>query len=495
MELYFADHFKINPKILEEYGAFNISLVSDLPLFIDPFLLFHSDKEEYKILHDGIIKYLIFLRDKSAENQEISIGALKAWFVFKEVRQNWFGFSVKGNAGSGLGPDFARELNANLHKIFPKFGEESITNGSHLEKLCLIKDGVGKDNISDFATNLIKEFLLEYTQEFSVENIDKSLLEEFRIQRVHFNYDTEVWEEKTFNLPKFNNDFIILTPRELLTRDETWINNTDLIDEFERIPAAISDDQLRFQINNYFLSKLLPKKDKRGNEKEPTKKEQAVAAWATIQQFPDLIDYYIKFKEQNGSKAESISTEKVVYSENLYIGNVQQFVSGLAETEFYKPVSGSFEEAKDKIMVLKNYIENNDGYKLFYHKAERIKGEKDLQLLFGLVCHESTTFDVNREVNNGRGPVDAKVSKGNADKTLVEFKLASNKKLEQGLQNQVDVYKRANNTLQDFKVIIYFTEEELVRVNGILNKLDLTGLENIILIDGRSDNKPSGSKA
>ena len=35
-------------KLLEKYGAFNISLINDMPLFVDPFLLFYSEKEEYK---------------------------------------------------------------------------------------------------------------------------------------------------------------------------------------------------------------------------------------------------------------------------------------------------------------------------------------------------------------------------------------------------------------------------------------------------------------
>ena len=42
MDLYFSDVFKVSPTILERYGAFNISLVSDLPLFVNPFLVFNS---------------------------------------------------------------------------------------------------------------------------------------------------------------------------------------------------------------------------------------------------------------------------------------------------------------------------------------------------------------------------------------------------------------------------------------------------------------------
>ncbi len=89
----------------------------------------------------------------------------------------------------------------------------------------------------------------------------------------------------TFDLPKFKNDFVILTPKELLTKDETWINKKDLFEDFERIPNAIADDELRFKINNYFLSQI-PKDPKK--EKEPTKQEKALAAFATIQRFPQI---------------------------------------------------------------------------------------------------------------------------------------------------------------------------------------------------------------
>lgn len=491
MDIYFSDHFKVKEKDLEKYGAFNISLVADLPLFIDPFLLFNSKKKKYKQLHKDIIKYLVFLKGKST-SQTLDDGALKAWYAFKEVEQNWLGFSVTGNKGSALGMDFARALNGNLHKIFSEFGQEKVTKGSHLEKLCLIKDGVGKDNISDFSTNLVKEFLLDYTQTFAQNHIDESLREKFRIPRTRFNYDTETWEEATFDLPKFKNDFVILTPKELLTKDETWINKKDLLENFDRIPNAITDDELRFKINNYFLSRI-PKDPKK--KKEPTKQEKAAAAFATIQEFPELIDYYIKSKEESGDQAESVSSEKVAFSQKFYIDNVQNFIAGLQNKNFYASAQNSQEEAKKKIEILKEYIEDNDGYKLFYHNGQRIKGEKDLQLLFGLVCHESSIFDVNREVNNGRGPVDFKISKGNADKTLVEFKLASNKKLEQNLQKQVEIYQKANKTMSSFKVIIYFTKDEHERVVAILNRIGLTGKENIVLIDGRNDNKVSASNA
>jgi hypothetical protein len=44
---------------------------------------------------------------------------------------------------------------------------------------------------------------------------------------------------------------------------------------------------------------------------------------------------------------------------------------------------------------------------------------------------------VNREVNNGRGPVDFKVSRGSAERAVIEFKGASNTQLTRSLQQQM----------------------------------------------------------
>jgi hypothetical protein len=160
MKLYFSDFFEVTASQLKRYGAFDISLVSDLPLFIDPFLLFHSRKPQYRSHHDDIIKYLRFLKGKSA-NLNLDPDLIQSLYRFPEVDQNWLGFTSEGNKGHGLGRKFANALHRNLHHIFSTFGDEQLTRGSHLEKLCLIDNGVGKDNISDFTTNLIKGFLLK----------------------------------------------------------------------------------------------------------------------------------------------------------------------------------------------------------------------------------------------------------------------------------------------------------------------------------------------
>jgi len=276
MNIYFSDFFEISPEAVEDYGAFNVSLLADLPLFIDPFLLFNSNKTEYRSLHDEMISYLTFLREKAIAGG-LSNGLIGAWYRFPEIKQTWLGFSASGNRGSGLGADFAMALHRNLHKIFTDFGSEKITQGSHLEKLCLIGDGVGKDNISDFTTNLIHGYLLDYTQEFAKNQIKEEYRRKVRAPKAQFNYVTETWEHGTYELPYINGDYVLLTPEDMLTKDAAWINKPDLFDHFDLIPPAIPDDQLRAQVNNYFL-KALPKRKKEKREEEPTKKDKREAA-------------------------------------------------------------------------------------------------------------------------------------------------------------------------------------------------------------------------
>jgi hypothetical protein len=164
------------------------------------------------------------------------------------------------------------------------------------------------------------------------------------------------------------------------------------------------------------------------------------------------------------------------------------------ETDFYKVTGDTLEEAHQRLAYLKDHIENKDGYKIFYVDGKPIQREKDLQILYNLVWY-GTSSDVSPESNSGRGPVDFKISRGAADKTLVEFKLASNGKLKRNLKNQTAIYEKAHDTKKSIKPILYFSARELTRVRRILKELGMEADKNIVLIDARRDNKPSGSIA
>jgi hypothetical protein len=154
----------------------------------------------------------------------------------------------------------------------------------------------------------------------------------------------------------------------------------------------------------------------------------------------------------------------------------------------------TYEEARERVLFFKDVIENKGGHRIFYIKGEPIEREEDLHILYRMTWFASVS-DVTREANDGRGPVDFKVSMGSKDKTLVEFKLASNSQLKRNLKGQAPVYQKASDAERTIKVIVYFTAAGKKRVDGILKELKLTDDPNVVFVDARKDNKPSGSKA
>ncbi len=487
IKIHFSDYFGVTPEAVEQYGAFNVSLLNDLPLFVDPFLLFNSTKPKYRALHDDIIAYLRFLRDKAAGGA-IRSGLLQAWYTFPEVRQNWLGYSVSGNAGTGLGPDFARALHANLNTIFASFGDEQITQGSHLEKLCLLDTGVGRDHISDFTTNLIKGFLLEFTQDFALTHLQRPLVRTFTVSKVRFEYSTETWASETYTLPynEQDNDFVVLTPRDLLTKDDIWISKADLFNDFGSVTDSVPNAQLRDQINNYFLQ-VLPE--------EPTRQEELDAVGRVLREYPVLIEYYIRYKEEHGDEAVASSDRRVSETELFFIRQIAAFADYLAkQTAFYTIAGTTYDEARARVLFLKDVIETKGGHRIFYIGSEPVRKETDLHILFRLTWL-GTPSDVSREVNDGRGPADFKISRGALDKSIVEFKLASNRQLERNLQKQAEIYQAASDARHAMKVIVYFSAAEYERVQRILRTVGLDESPHVILIDARADNKPSASNA
>ena len=206
-----------------------------------------------------------------------------------------------------------------------------------------------------------------------------------------------------------------------------------------------------------------------------------------------MIDYYVKYKEDNQEQATSVSKENVRDVQFMFNTQIERLIDLLSNTtEFYQTVPDAHDEAKKRVLFLKHVIEDQEGYRLFYqHDGSPIKRESDLQVIYRLVWY-GTQLDVNREVNNGRGPVDYKISFGKKNATLVEFKLASNSKLKQNLAKQVDIYKAASETERAIKVILFFSDSEYEKLCRVLNELELAGNEDIVLIDARN-NKESAS--
>ena len=165
-----------------------------------------------------------------------------------------------------------------------------------------------------------------------------------------------------------------------------------------------------------------------------------------------------------------------------------------SQTGFYSVPGNTYEEAHERVAYLKDVIENKGGHRFFYSEGRPVQHEVDLQIAYRLVWFGSPS-DVTTEANDGRGPADFKIARGASDKTIVEMKLAKNTQLKRNLKNQTEIYKAASDAEHAIKVILFFSAEEEERVLTILKEVGLLDHPDVILIDARRDNKPSGSKA
>ena len=474
-KLLFSDYFNIDQSVLNQYGALNVCLSADLPLFIDPFLLFASENEDYKNLHSSLINHILILKEIAIEDKEIAES--NGIFKFPEIKQNWLGVSKFGNEGHGLGKKFAKNIIKSFNGFYRTFGDEDISSETHIEKLTILNPGIGRDFISDFTTNLIQDYLLEYTQTFALQYLQPNQIREFSVNSI-FNKKYKRWMPKKYKLPYLyleeKGDFIILTPLDILTKDEAAINNSEFYSNFVTVANSIKNVDLRNSINEFFRSQL-PKK--------PKKKDRVYAINKTTNKFPEIVDYYIKSKEDNKDFVTKLTKDKIKKLTSEFTDALLSLGDILFEkSDFYKTSSDSYSESLKRVHFLKDVIENNDGYRVFYHEGIPIAKEETIQRIFRLTWF-TTPYDVNSEVNNGRGPADYKVSNGANDSTIVEFKLGKSSSLNRNLANQTDIYKKASKSANDIKVILCYNEGEIKSVERTLNKLKLVDQENIVIIN------------
>lgn len=498
--MFFSEYFQIDPNLLHEYGAVDVSLICDMPLFIDPMLIFNSENPEYKNLHESIIRYFHFLSTKAScglQNNEI-----RAWFKFSEVKNNWLGYSLVGNGGSALGDDYAKFLYNNIGFAI---STNNISQSVHIEKIMLLYKGSGKDKISDLTVNLIKQSLLEYTQTFAINYICPELRKNTYVDRAYFNYETESFVSKEYMLPYITNrkgedEYVLLTPADILREDEPSINRVDFYNSHGRIRASIDNDVLRAYVNNYIFEAVRKYEEQQRRKKRPTR-ERTISkiekdAFAELaHEYPELYDYYIRLRESDTNEIRTKSSNEVHLQLEKFFVNTQELINSIITRGYRIDESLSArEEAIKRLAFFKHVIENCDGYRNFYYGGQRISTEDDIRRMFRLVWY-GTTYKVDFDTNNGRGEADVIVSKGQYNQNIIEFKLASNSSLSH-VFTQVKIYEAANCADGSLVAIFYFSQSEFeiakrVVVNaGHEKQLDKT----IFLIDCRDDNKPSASK-
>ena len=347
----------------------------------------------------------------------------------------------------------------------PKCGEPLFLNDYFFYLKNLIEKGNIKENV--------KDFLIAFLNKFSSPSKD--------------DRDPFVWKLKIYD------KWLSIFPFEMKAfkgLKETFEGKTPIIIKTTHINRYSGAISVTFVSDIELAKQLLDISEKLLSKIDLSELKDAPILQKHLQYFTTKI-YKNGLKNLTDSiKGKQFKFEKFI-DEWLKIQKeyVSSIVNTISITQISDSETDSYHEAIKRIMDFKNYLEDKDGYAIL-HAIPKVS-EKFIQLLF-VPMWESSKFDCNREVSNGRGAADFVISMGANDKTIVEFKLASNSSLEQNLKNQVEIYQKANNTHKGISVIFCMDKNEYEKAKCIKNKIKISNKENIIIID--CSQKKSASK-
>jgi hypothetical protein len=155
----------IRPRLTDYYGillpqsevAFAIPFFDeDIPLYLDPFLLWRSPSQQDQALHTSLINafnHLGFLIKQGKEEN-----AIATLIVASECDEVGLGSSAR-RQGVRIGRAKAGEILS----LFERVPHYSTRGFRHFEEIQLYVDGISKDRISDFSCSFIKSFLIDFT--------------------------------------------------------------------------------------------------------------------------------------------------------------------------------------------------------------------------------------------------------------------------------------------------------------------------------------------
>jgi hypothetical protein len=250
--------------------------VGDLPVCIDPFLLYKSRDPEMRSLHAGIVEHFADGVRAIANGEE---SGAKYILDFPEVAEIGFGYGASDKRGSGLGKILTNILIGSL-KASPAIMERGIR---HVEEMQLIAPGVGPDRIGDIASNILKGYLIRYTQrQCEVHNLP--VRSSVPVSHV-YDPQEKCWLDGYFDLPVNPEDgrAILFVPRRIV-RQLPWINY---------------DNFVRTEFRAYLEAR---KRDKGVTGRVPTKPE--VTSTSRVE--TSIIDAYVKQREQQAAAAQPI---------------------------------------------------------------------------------------------------------------------------------------------------------------------------------------------
>lgn len=222
----------INPRLTECYGVtasqaaldFAIPFLNeDIPLYLDPFLLWKSPSQMDQALHTSLINSFNNLGHlaRSGEHEQ----AIEILIAASECEEVGLG-SSSNRRGKKIGRAKADEI-IRLFTSIPHYGASGFR---HFEEIQFFVEGISKDRISDIACSFLKSFLIDFT----IEQCSRLGIpvKPCRIELYDYRKNALVTEaEVTLPVNPENEHPLILVPKRWL-RYSPWIAYDDYFEKY-----------------------------------------------------------------------------------------------------------------------------------------------------------------------------------------------------------------------------------------------------------------------
>ncbi len=238
------------PFLQEEVDFAIPFLDEDIPLYIDPFLLWKINSQQDNSLHTTIVTLFNqlgyqYINGKEKESKQILI-------ELSECNEVGLGNS-KNRKGKKIGDKTATEI-LNLFRYIPQINKQGF---QHFEEIQLLVNNISKDRISDISSSLIKSFLIDYT----IDQCNKLNIPIEKCNIPVYDYKTlQIKSEETY-LPinPINKQPIIFTPKRWL-KYIPWVTYDDYFKNYYIVDVEKHFDRklnrveiLNFNRHNYNL--------------------------------------------------------------------------------------------------------------------------------------------------------------------------------------------------------------------------------------------------
>ncbi len=222
----------------------------DIPLYLDPFLLWASPSQQDQALHTSLINAFNQLGHTYRSGNEDD--AVESLIRASECDEVGLGSSAK-RKGKRIGETKAREV-LELFKRIPHYAKAGFR---HFEEIQFFVEDISKDRISDIACNFLKSFLIDFTidecQRLEIPRVASKIPDLYDYRQ--YGFATAEGIELPAN-PE-TGEPLILVPKRWL-RFSPWINYDDYfrhycpLDEISHNPEDIGRvEVLSYNRDNY----------------------------------------------------------------------------------------------------------------------------------------------------------------------------------------------------------------------------------------------------